>query len=114
MLYSSAILFLRGLFHISKGSIIEGFRDFYAIELKEIFPRMLIIEQILPLLSNEQKDLILVQPFYRSASEHKRVSHVISSHISFVNSKFSVDIVEDGGYVNLSDLSKNYTVLYLP
>lgn len=83
----------------------DGFRDFYSIELKELFPRRLIIEEVLPMLTNEQKDSIQMEQFYKTASDHKRISNIMNNHITFINSKFSIDIIDDGGFVNLSDIS---------
>ncbi len=105
MLYSSALLYLRGIYYLTVNNILDGFKDFYSIELKELFPRRLIIDEILPMLTNEQKDLIQMQHFYKTASDHKRISNIMNSHIALVNSKFSIDIAEEGGYINLSDLS---------
>lgn len=108
-MYSSALLFLRGLYYLAINNILDGFKDFYAIELKELFPRRLIIDEILPMLTNEQKDSIQMQHFYKTAADHKRISNIISTHIALINSKFSIDIAEEGGYINLSDLSRLFS-----
>jgi hypothetical protein len=46
--YQDCLLYLRALFFFSTGKAKESFKDFYAIDSKDIFPIRLIEEEIWP------------------------------------------------------------------
>ena len=84
----------------------EGFSDFYAIEFNNLFPRSLIIDEILPSLNAIQKDSIRDQQFYKNCPEFKKLIKMSQRMMSVC----SMNMIEEE-YENLQDLSKKKNIL---
>ena len=99
--HKDSLLYLRGIFYFSTGKLIESFRDFYSIEIKELFPSKLIANEIYPSLSLAQKELIKDQDFYKNAQEYKQLANTLKRVPFFPT--MSMEMIEED-FENLSDL----------
>jgi hypothetical protein len=99
--HRDSLLYLRGIFHFSINKLIESFRDFYSIEIKELFPGKLIANEIYPSLSLAQKELIKDQDFYKNAQEYKQISNTFK-RMPFIPT-MSMEMIDED-FENLSDL----------
>lgn len=95
--------YLRGLFYLSISKVKEGFADFYSIELNELFPKNLINDEIVPSLTQIQKDYLNEQSFYKNSSEYKHISY--SPTNNFIMHLTSMEILEEE-FVKFEDLSE--------
>jgi len=100
--HKDSLLYLGGIFYFSTSKLIESFRDFYSIEIKELFPSKLIANEIYPSLTLAQKELIKDQDFYKIAPEYKQISNALK-RVPFIPT-MSMEMIEED-FENLSDLS---------
>lgn len=95
---------------MSISKVKEGFADFYSIELNELFPKNLINDEIVPTLTQIQKDYLNEQSFYKNSSEYKHISY--SPTNNFIMHLTSMEILEEE-FVKFEDLSEFSLVLFL-
>ena len=82
--------------------VIDGFAEFYMIEFNQLFPRTLLIDEILPTLNALQKDNLREQPFYKNCPDFKKLIKMSQRVMSIC----PMNMIEEE-YENLQDLSKN-------
>ena len=75
-MHIDCLLYLRGLFYFVCSKTVESFKDFFSIASKEIFPKDLIAKEIWQSLSQEQRDMIKQETFYKESADFKKISDV--------------------------------------
>ncbi|RNA08615.1 DENN domain-containing 3-like, partial [Brachionus plicatilis] len=102
LFHKDSILYLRGLYFILINQHIDGFRDFFQIDSKNLFPKELIKENILPFLPISQIEKIKSQDYYISSEDFKKFDddNENENNSAFGNSINSLDTFEDIEFLN--------------
>ncbi len=104
--------YLIGLLSISVGRISNGFQLLYEIECQSLFPRNLIQNSIIPLLSQQMKETLFEADFFVNAPEWRKMSETTLSHYF---SSCSMDIIEEDfiDYHDLSNCQKRMRLIWM-
>lgn len=94
----SVYAYLRGCARLARGEYLEGLRDLYLIENRNLFPQKYIETVIVPRLAEERLlELFLSEAFYTKAPEWKKVRTRTPSHsMSIIDIGDSQELINEG------------------
>ncbi|CAF2337555.1 unnamed protein product [Rotaria sp. Silwood2] len=108
--------YLRGCALLARGQYLDGLRDLYLIENRNLFPYDYIETTILPCVSDEcQLELFLNEPYYTKSPEWKKLDiHSASQHMSIIDLEKSGNSLDDATPIQSAtevDLSNEWNLL---